>query len=131
MERVETESVCDKLDYIELPLSISYQVLPKHELGVSTYAAVLINASQESTKTTHSSKAGTTVESDYDTGYNKGFSRYDFGVGAFYRYTFNKSFSMGIHVNKGLVDITSLDEPSSNYDHVNLNTRVELRYNIF
>ncbi len=132
MERVETESLCDQLDYVEIPLSVSYQVLPKHEIGFRGYASLLVNASQETTKTTYASKSGVRVENTSSKGYNEGFNRYDFGIGAFYRYTFNQSFSMGIQVNRGLVDVSTMDDDlTDNSNHVNLNTRIELRYNIF
>ncbi len=130
-ERVETEELNSRLDYIEIPLNLTYKFAPKHHLGVGGYAAILLNVQRDITKTTYTPKSGTYVEDEYASGYLDEFNRFDFGLSAFYRYSLTSRLNVGLHFKQGLVDITHDVSEGYAQDHTNFNTRIVLEYRLF
>lgn len=130
-ERVETEELNSRLDYLEIPLNLTYRVAPKHQLGVGGYAATLLNVERDITKTTYTPKSGTIVEDDKASGYLDEFNRFDFGVSAFYRYSVSSRLNIGLHFKQGLVDITHDVAEGYAQQHTNFNTRIVLEYSLF
>ncbi len=130
-ERIETEEVNSRLDYLEVPLNLTCKLAPKHQLGVGGYAAVLLNVSRDITKTTHTPKSGTYVEDEKASGYLDEFNRFDFGLNAFYRYSISSRLNIGIHFKQGLMDITHDVSEGYAQDHTNFNTRIVLEYSLF
>ncbi len=130
-ESIETEERNSRLDYLEVPLNLSYKIAPRHQIGLGGYAAILLNVERDITRTTFTPKGGTTVEDEKASGYLDEFNRFDFGFSAFYRYSFSPRLKVGVHLKQGLMDITH--DVSEGYadDHTNFNTRLVLEYNLF
>ncbi len=130
-ERVETEEVNSRLDYLEIPLNLTYKLAPRHQLGVGGYAAILLNVNRDITRTTYTPKSGTSVEDDRASGYLDEFNRFDFGLSAFYRYSVSSRLNVGLHFKQGLLDITHDVSEGYAVDHTNFNTRIVLEYSLF
>lgn len=130
-ERVETEEVNHRLDYIEIPLNVSYRFAPKHELGLGTYFSLLVNVERETQRTRYTIKGGMNVENEQSSGYLSEFSRIDYGLGVFYRYSVSSRFKVGLHLKQGLNDITMDISEGYAEDHSNFNSRIVLEYSLF
>lgn len=130
-ERVETEEVNHRLDYIEIPLNVSYRFTPKHEFGLGTYFSLLVNVERETQRTQYMIKGGVNVENEQSSGYLSEFSRIDYGLGVFYRYSVNNRLKVGLHLKQGLNDITLDVSEGYAKDHTNFNSRIVLEYSLF
>lgn len=131
-ETVEVKENNRRLEYVEIPLRISYKFADRHQLGVGGYLGMLVNVERDVERTTYRAKGPTQVEQTRTSGYLDEFNRWDYGLNFFYRYSISRRFRVGLHLNQGLVDITH-DGTAKGYqqDHKNTNTRVVLEYNLF
>lgn len=130
-ERVETEEVNRRLDYVEIPFSVTYTFAGRHSLGVGGYASVLLNVQRSITKVSHAPKSSARVEDSRQSGYLDEFNRYDVGLSAFYRYSITQRLNVGLHVKRGMVDITHDIKEGYTHDHTNFNTRLLIEYSLF
>jgi len=129
-EEVRTEEVNEKLDYIEVPLSIGYQINSKHLIQVGGFAGYLVNVSQEVNKEISSFKAGTEYQQHENRGYQEDFYRWNFGLDFGYRYNLSPGLSVGLHYSMGLRDITKNSTGEYQNNHATRSTRVVFRYSI-
>lgn len=131
VERIETEEINKRLDYIEVPLNVSYRVTPKHSLGIGAYASILVNISRDVETKRYTPKGGMAVSNHQSNGYQEEFDRFDLGFNAFYRYAMTPRFNVGLHFKTGLRDITKDVSVDYAEDHTNFNTRIVLEYSLF
>ncbi|WP_417609908.1 porin family protein [Owenweeksia hongkongensis] len=127
-EVVETEEVNRRLDYVELPVSISYKLNQRNMIELGMYAGYLVNVSRDVDKEISKFKTETQYESTKESGYQKEFKRMDYGLSLGYRYRLTPALSVGLHYNLGLVDITKNTQGDYLQRHTNQNTRVVFRY---
>lgn len=129
-EVVETEIRDNRLDYVELPVSIGYKVNDRNMIQVGMYAGYLVNVSRDVNKEISRFKSETEYESAQVSGYQKEFRRMDYGLEFGYRYRLTPALSVGLHYNLGLIDITKNTQGDYLQRHTNQNTRVVFRYSI-
>ncbi|WP_417600571.1 porin family protein [Owenweeksia hongkongensis] len=127
-EVVETQEVNRRLDYVELPVNISYKLNERNMVELGMYAGYLVNVSRDVDKEISKFKTETQYESTKESGYQKEFKRMDYGFSLGYRYRLTPALSVGLHYNLGLVDITKNTQGDYLQRHTNQNTRVVFRY---
>ncbi len=129
-EVVETQEVNSRLDYVELPVSISYKLNQRNMVEFGMYAGYLVNVSREVDKEISKFKTETQYESTKENGYQEEFKRMDYGLTLGYRYRVTPALSVGVHYNLGFIDITKNIQGDYLQRHTNQNTRVVFRYSI-
>ncbi|AEV33366.1 Outer membrane protein transport protein (OMPP1/FadL/TodX) [Owenweeksia hongkongensis DSM 17368] len=127
-ELVETQEINRRLDYVELPVSISYKLNQRNMVELGMYTGYLVNVSRDVDKEISKFKTETQYESTKENGYQKEFKRMDYGLSLGYRYRLTPALSVGLHYNLGLVDITKNTQGDYLQRHTNQNTRVVFRY---
>lgn len=129
-ETIETEVKSRRLDYVEMPLTVGYNLNGKHQLIAGGYLAYLVNVSQDVSREISQYKRETEIQTESLKGYQKDFNRLDGGIQVGYRYRLGPGLSVGLHYNYGLTDITKNTKGEYVRDHHNQNTRVVFRYSI-
>ncbi|MDZ7848144.1 MAG: outer membrane beta-barrel protein [Owenweeksia sp.] len=130
-ERVEIENTGQRLEYLEMPIKISWVFNARHQFGIGAYASHLVSVSEVKETRHYQLETETNAERSVKKGPNSKYRPYDLGIGLSYYYQVNPQFSFGLDLRKGLTDITYDIGQVYQNNHQNLNTRLTLRYRLF
>ncbi len=129
-ERIETEITGQQLSYLEMPLTLNWCVLSRHQFGAGAYASLLLSVSEEIETRHYNQNGEVAVEQDNEQGRLYPYETYDFGLAFSYFYRLDPQWEIGVEFRRGLTDITKDTESVYVANHQNLNTRLSLRYRI-
>lgn len=129
-ERIETEITGHQLNYLEMPLSLNWRFLPRHQIGVGAYASMLLSVSEDIEKRHYDRTGEMEVAHQSKEGKLSPYESYDLGFGLSYFYLIDRQLEIGVEIRRGLTDITKDTESVYIENHQNLNTRLSLRYRI-
>lgn len=125
-ERIQTIEEVQRFDYLEVPLTIGYNITPRHLISVGGYYSTLVAVHQK-TSVNHSSFSGGTQEkTTTSTDVTDDFVNYDTGLLFDYQFNFNSRLNFGASFKYGLMDV-SMEQG----DQRILNTRLLVRYRLF
>lgn len=130
-ENVETVVHNDRLDYIEVPIEIAYNINPKHQVGFGTYVSGIFNVNSRIDKIHSSTKGIGKTTSRKENGISENFRLLDYGVTGSYFYQYSPSIAVGAQLKYGLPDITKNVDIPLNGDDQNIQTRIILKYRLF
>jgi hypothetical protein len=113
-----------RLDYIELPVAVLYQFVPKHSL---TAGVTLGYALQSSDKVDDEASGTQSMESGYLSAINRWDAQLSFG----YQYQFTPALWIRTSCQLGLLDISNNTSFKQSETHTNKGLRLTVGYKIF
>ncbi len=130
-ETLNTENRYKRLDYIEVPFTLGYDINPKHQFAAGFYTSVLINVNREKESTTFPFKGGVEIKTTDENGVSDAFNTLDYGLTGSYFFRYHPQMSLGLQFKYGFSDITTDRAEELNPHHRNVNARVILRYRLY
>ncbi len=130
-ELIRTEIRHQRLDYIEVPLSVSFSINPQHQLSTGIYTAALFNVNREIQRTRVPFKGDTETTTEKENGLSDNFNTMDYGLTGSYFYRYSPQISIGLQFKYGLTDITPDRSDALSPFHRNSNTRIIIRYRLY
>ncbi len=130
-ETIHTEQTTKQLNYLELPLSVNFHLNDKHQFSLTTYTSRLLNVKESHYREHTVMKFEPTVTTSEYQGLPDYYQRWNFGVGASYRFQASRELSLAIAIRKDLSDLSNDGMGIIEGQHQNFSTRVQLRYQLF
>jgi len=129
-ETIHTERTTTELDILEVPIRVSFEPIPDHQLSFAFYGSYLLASHEELYREHHRMKMAPIIHETEEMGDLSAYNRFNYGVGAGYHYTFNQ-LSIGADVRWGLSDLTLGGNAAFDKTHQNFSTRLQLRYSLW
>jgi hypothetical protein len=117
----------DKLHYIDVPISLLYNLSTKHRIVATFQTAYQLTGDN---RLVTSNPDGSTVEAK-DKGYTNGFRDFNYSIGLGYEYRIRRGKSIGVNANLGLTDITKNEYFNINRFDRNSFVGLYLKFDLF
>jgi Outer membrane protein beta-barrel domain len=117
----------DKLHYIDVPISLFYNLNNKHRIVATFQTAYQLTGDN---RLVTSNPDGSTIEAK-DRGYTNGFRDFNYSIGLGYEYRIRRGKSIGFNANLGLTDITKNEYFNVNRFDRNSFVGLYLKFDLF
>jgi hypothetical protein len=121
--------VTKALDYIQLPISVSYALTPKHRFSLGTSAMWLVNAKTEvaEQREKFAEKSSTTVTKN---GVYEDLNTFNYGILLGYEFNLPSKYSLGIRYNQMFSDVTKNSFFNNDKKHLPAHLQLFVKLNL-
>lgn len=122
---VDVEVTSSTVDYLEIPVLMSYQA-GRHQVTAGGYAAFKVSNSSHVDRTVTGTISGTENESYYAQGYEDNTTPVDFGLSLGYAFRLTDRWLISASGNMGLADAYTMDDAFNQHLQIRLGAKYTL-----
>ncbi|MCB0479941.1 MAG: outer membrane beta-barrel protein [Flavobacteriales bacterium] len=125
-----TEIEAKSLHYLEIPLDLRYEFIPKHTLIVGASVSHLLNVKSAVNTTTEETVNGSSSTSETLWGHQYGFNSTDISIRLGYDYQIARKLNLGLVAGYGLMDLTNDNTFKNSEVDNSLELRLRIQYKL-